>query len=142
MVTAILAVGLIVWLVVAMFLFYKWRQDVKFMEEEMQRQIQFARADAISKSRATLEGKIAENFVPHLPGWKYAPSDCKFMSAPIDYVVFSGLHKDKVEEVVFVEVKQGNSSMTKRQRSVKKAIEEGRVRYELYRVEDKNGTEN
>ncbi len=65
--------------------------------------------------------------------------DSHFLGKPIDFICFSGLNeKDEVDEIVFIEVKTGQSSLSAREKSVKKAIEEGRIRYEVYNVRELN----
>ncbi len=94
--------------------------------------IKESRADAVKKSRSTIEGQVLEQIVAYLPNWKYAPSDCRFIGSPLDLVVFDGLSTGKVKQVIFVEVKSGNSKETSRQRSLRKIIKEGKVSYELF----------
>ena len=50
-----------------------------------------------------------------------------FLGQPIDYIVFQGLHEDKIDRVIFVEVKTGSSKLTKREKSLKETIEKKRV---------------
>ena len=104
-------------------------------EEKHRHELKRAREDAVARSRATIEGKVFEQLIPHFPEWKYTPSDARFLSSPLDYVVFSGLSTNTVNEIIFVEVKRGGST-SKRQNSVRKAIADGRVRYELLEIKD------
>ena len=97
-----------------------------------------ARKDAIKRSRSTIEGETFERLVTHFKEWKFgSPSDARFIASPLDYVVFSGLSTDTCDEVIFVEIKTGDSQTTKRQRSVRDAIVNGKVRYELLEIKDK-----
>lgn len=98
--------------------------------------IKEARTDAVRKSRASIEGQVMEQLVPYFPEWTYTPSDARFLGSPLDFIVFDGLSTGKVENVVFVEIKSRNSKITQRQRSVKKAINEGKVSYELIEIKD------
>lgn len=97
--------------------------------------IREARDDAVKRSRDVIEGNVAQQLMPYFPEYKYTPSDSRFISSPLDLIVFNGLSKGCVEEVVFIEIKTGKSQPTKRQKSVKDAIEAGKVRYELLRKE-------
>jgi predicted Holliday junction resolvase-like endonuclease len=94
-----------------------------------------ARKDAIKRSRASLEGRIYEQLVPILSKWPFTPSDARFIASPLDYVVFDGLSTDDVSKIIFVEVKKGSGKISKRQESVKRAIEEGKVSYILFEIE-------
>lgn len=111
---------------------------LKAFDKKYRIEIKEQRADAIKKSRSVIEGETFERLVTHFKEWKYGnPSEARFIASPLDYVVFSGLSENNVEEIIFVEIKTGNSQTTKRQRSVKKAINDGKVRYELLRIENK-----
>lgn len=98
--------------------------------------IKDARTDAVRKSRASIEGQVIEQIVPYFKEWHYAPSDARFLGSPLDFIVFDGLSTGKVDKVVFVEIKSRNSKITPRQRSVKKAINEGKVSYELIEIKN------
>lgn len=51
-------------------------------------------------------------------------------------VVFDGLDEGEVRRIVFVEVKTGTASLASRERVCRNAIEDGRVEYQLLRLED------
>ena len=94
------------------------------------------RNDAIKRSKAVIGGQVGEQGAPFLPGFPGNPSDAKFLGKPVDFVLFSGLSdKDTVDEILFVEVKTGKSELSKREKEIRKAVEEGRVRYVEYRPE-------
>lgn len=122
----------------AIFAFLYVREVIrgKVAEQRHAQDIKEQRADAVKRSRSVIEGMVAEQLVPHFPEWKHTPSDARFIASPLDYVVFSGLSKDKVEEIIFVEVKTNSSQTTKRQRSVRDAIKNGKVSYELLEIKD------
>lgn len=92
------------------------------------------RKDAIMKSRAVLGGHFSEQLAPFLPGFKYSPTECRFMGKPIDLLVFKGMDEKDIDEVVFVEVKSGKSKLSSQERKLKKAIEKKKVRWEEYRI--------
>ena len=75
-------------------------------------------------------GLIAEQFAPFTKkfdelGWD--PQEFKFLGRPVDGVQFQD------DEVIIVEFKTGSAQMTPRQRSIKKLIAEGKVRFEEIR---------
>jgi len=93
------------------------------------------RSDAIKRSRSVLNGQVTEQLAPYLPNFPALPSDAQFLGKPVDFVAFSGLSdSDTVDEILFIEVKTGSSALTAREKEVRKAIEEGRVRYVEYRI--------
>lgn len=84
--------------------------------------------------RATIKGQIAEQLAPILPGFPYNPADFRFMGQPIDFVVFVGLTEAKeglgdIEEVVLGDIKMGGAKLSPHQRMIKRAVEDGRVRW-------------
>lgn len=94
------------------------------------------RSDAIKRSRSVIGGQLAEQVAPFLPGFPCNPGDAHFIGKPVDFIAFPGLtEENKVNEVLLIEVKTGKSNLSGREREVKKAVAEGRVRYVEYRAE-------
>lgn len=92
------------------------------------------RADAIKRHKNVTKGKVSEHLVPFDDSFEYDPSDCRFLGSPIDIVVFDGLSKGEVKEVVFLEVKTGPSaSLSTRERKVRDAIKDKKVSWRLIR---------
>lgn len=93
------------------------------------------RKDAVKRSRSVINGQVAEQFAPFLPNFPCNPSDAHFIGKPVDFIAFPNLSENnKTDEVLLVEVKTGKSELSERERSIKKAVEEGRVRYVVYRM--------
>ncbi|MBP5451091.1 MAG: Holliday junction resolvase [Treponema sp.] len=93
------------------------------------------RADAVKKSRAVLGGQFGEQLAPYLPGFPCNPGDVQFIGSPVDYVAFPGYALGKeIKEVVFIEVKSGQSTLSARERQIRDAVRAGRVRYLEYRL--------
>lgn len=93
------------------------------------------RKDAVKRSKAVINGQVAEQIAPFLPDFPANPSDARFIGKPVDFIVFSGLSEnEKIDEILFVEVKTGKSALSEREKEVKKAIEKGNVRYVEYRI--------
>lgn len=106
---------------------------------ELDRIIREERKSALSSSRSVLKGKITEQLLPLMPFFNYNLSDARFIGSPIDYIVFDGYSdlntdQDEIKEIVFIEVKSGNSPLSITESAVKKAVDEKRVRFEVLRV--------
>ncbi|MBO4706650.1 MAG: Holliday junction resolvase [Spirochaetaceae bacterium] len=96
------------------------------------------RSDAINRSRAVIGGQVVEQVAPFLPGFPCNPADARFIGKPVDFVAFPGLSEsDSVDEVLLIEVKTGNSALNAREKEIRRAVKEGRVRYVEYRFNDK-----
>ena len=93
------------------------------------------RKDAVKRSKAVINGQVAEQIAPFLPDFPANPSDARFIGKPVDFIVFSGLSENEtIDEILFVEVKTGKSLLSEREKEVKKAIEQRKVRYVEYRI--------
>ena len=91
------------------------------------------RQDAINRSRAVIAGQMTEQVAPFLEGFPCNPADARFIGKPVDFIAFPGLmENDEVREVLLIEVKTGTSTLSSREKEVKKAVEQGRVRYIEY----------
>ena len=93
------------------------------------------RSDAIKRSRSVIGGQLAEQVAPFLPGFPCHPGDARFIGKPVDFIAFPGLTEDNtVHEVLLIEVKTGKSALSGREKEIKRAVAEGRVRYVEYRA--------
>jgi predicted Holliday junction resolvase-like endonuclease len=110
---------------------------------EHERGILDARRESVERSRSSLKGQIAEQLAPLLPGFAYRPADARFLGDPVDYVVFDGYTEARdggggagggEMEIVILEVKQGGSALSATQKAIARAVEAGRVRFEICRV--------
>ncbi|MBM08056.1 MAG: Holliday junction resolvase [Magnetovibrio sp.] len=94
------------------------------------------RKDALDRSRRVIRGQATEHLAPHLIG-ELNPKDYRFMGNPIDYMVFNGAsdiadgEADELKEIIFLEIKTGNSKLSKIERRIKKCIEEKKVSFRL-----------
>lgn len=108
------------------------REARRLLAEWKTEQEKYIRQDAIQRSQAVTVGKVTEHLVPHLPNFNFNPKDARFIGSPIDFIIFDGLNTEEenlIREVVFLEIKTGNSTLTKRERLVRDAVRAGRVRW-------------
>ena len=109
---------------------YKVRHDLR---GEWEKETKKVTTDSIKRSRATLRGQFVEQLAPFFPEFKYDPTEARFLGSPIDIICFPGLSTGTPEEVVFIEVKSGDSDLTKVERKIRDLINSGSVRWELMR---------
>lgn len=101
-----------------------------------------AAKEALAKSRSVMRGQATEHLAPFMTN-EWSPKDYRFMSDPVDYVVFSGASsitdgiQDQIDEVILLDIKTGKSNLNKVQRRIRDAIIAGRVRFGVYNP-DKN----
>ena len=106
----------------------------RYMFDVMQSVMENEKKKAMDKSRSILKGQFSEQMSPFAKDFPVKVSECRFLGAPIDFIAFSGLDEKNVEEIVFIEIKSGNSKLNDTEKSIKKAIENKRVRFEEYRL--------
>jgi len=92
------------------------------------------RSDAVKRSRAVIGGQVLEQVAPYLPDFPCHPQDVRFLGKPVDFVAFSGSNENDIDEIVFIEVKSGDSALSAAERSIRQAIIDGRVRWVEYRI--------
>ena len=128
----------IIFLILCLIIGYFIGQKIGILKSDKhwESQLPGHRKDAIMKSRAVLSGFFSEQLSPYLPDFPFNPNEVRFIGKPVDFLVFKGMDEKKIDEVVFVEVKSGNSNLNKIQKSLKDAIENKKVRWEEYRVPD------
>lgn len=105
--------------------------QLTFFEEEKKRVAHLAKR----RSGAVQWGYAIENFVPFMPKFPIPPEDVNYLGMPIDYVGFTDTDKPDKCTVHFIEVKSGNSVLSKKQWNIRKAINEGRVVWHEIRVD-------
>ena len=110
----------------ALLLFEKWKNEY---EEKI-------RKDAIERSKAVITGKVSEQIAPYLPEFEFNPKDARFIGSPIDFVVFDGLDEGEVRKIVFVEVKAGNSNLSKREKLIKDVVDNKKIEWKLCRIQN------
>ncbi|MGC9310046.1 MAG: Holliday junction resolvase-like protein [Candidatus Nanoarchaeia archaeon] len=131
--TIFLLIGIFLALIVGVFLgkrIGELRQDRLWQERLPEH-----RRDAVKRSRAVLSGQFSEQLAPYMPGFSYSPSECRFIGKPIDLIVFKGMDEKQIDELVFVEVKSGSAHLSSVEKSLKEAIQAGRVRWEEFRLD-------
>lgn len=113
----------------------KYIKDIEEIKAMFKGSEKTIRQKSVLSSRRTLVGKFIEKFIPFLSNCPYSPADMHFLGQPIDYIVFEGMGEDNIRRVVFLEAKTGQSKLTKREKSLKEAIEARRVLWKEMRVD-------
>ena len=103
-------------------------------ERNLPELIQTAREDATKRSRSVLTGQFSEQLAPYFPDFPFSPTEVRFIGKPIDFIVFKGMDEKQISEVVFVEVKTGNSQLSSQERNLRDAIKNKNVSWEEYRL--------
>lgn len=92
--------------------------------------------DAFRRSKNITKGRIAGHLAPFLGNNCLKPSEVVFLGSPIDMISFSGIESKEDIVLDFIEVKTGNSSLNKKQKLIRNAINAGRVYYRVVNIEN------
>lgn len=120
----------------------EYEQYIAELNLQHQQALLDAQKRSVNTSRAVLKGKLAEQFAPMLPEFRYLPSDAKFLGDPVDYVIFDGYTdfrdgtgRAEDIDVILLDVKSGGARLSKGQQAIAQAVAEGRIRFETFRVD-------
>ena len=92
------------------------------------------RAGAVKQSQHTTLWYVHEKVAPLLPDFPYHYKDLMFLGKGVDYIVFDGLSTGQVREIIFLEIKSGQSQLSLNEKRIKEAIDDKRVRFETLRM--------
>ena len=87
----------------------------------------FYRQDAINRSQSVILGKVTEHLIPFHQNFPFNPKEARFIGSPIDMIVFDGIENEDIVDIIILEIKTGKSTLSKRQRLIRDAVENGRV---------------
>ena len=116
----------VVFLIILIFVVYKQglQRGRSEKEIEWQENLVKLRGDIANRQRAGIKGKVTEAFAPFLRGFPFKASECKFIGDPIDYLVFEGLDERDIKGIHLVEIKQGESKLSKHQKQIKDILDD------------------
>ena len=89
--------------------------------------------ESSKQSLSTTYGRITEQWAPFMSGYPHDPRHFRFLGSPVDGVQFLD------DKVVFVEFKANGSRLTPRESNIRKLVEEGRVEWLEFRLQDREG---
>jgi predicted Holliday junction resolvase-like endonuclease len=76
-------------------------------------------------------GQRYENILPFMEKFPYKDDEIRGLFNPVDLIVF------REDEVVFIEIKTGESQLSEKQRRIRDNIKAGRVKFETHRMNEK-----
>lgn len=117
------------------FLEERWKERVaNEVAKQLLKTTRDIRKKAIAQSRVSQLGKTLEKLAPMFPGFGHHPYDVRPIFDPVDFIVFDGYFHGEVTDITFVEFKTGASRMSDIQKSIRRAVEKKRVRFEERRL--------
>ncbi|MBU5537272.1 MAG: Holliday junction resolvase-like protein [Candidatus Aenigmatarchaeota archaeon] len=134
----ILEITVAVLLIVVIFLIIRYIQLKSSFEQRvrdwLEKEEERIRRDAIERSARTLSGKALERLIPFLDKFPYNAHDLRWLGDPIDFVIFDGYSEKSPRQIVFCEVKSGESNLNKVQNEIKKLIENKKIGWFEFRI--------
>ena len=115
-------------IIVGLLVFWSFLRENNSSKKVIKVQDDFNKLLNQKKSSEVRLRQIAEQLAPFLDNFPYDPKKISFLGNPIDYVYFG---EDKV---TIIEIKSGNARLSKKQRSIKKLILEGKVEWDEIRI--------
>jgi len=89
---------------------------------------------SVKQSRSVVMWQVSEQLAPLLPDFPYHYKDAMFLWKWVDYIIFDGMHRGVIENIVFLEVKSGVSQLNKNEKMIKDAVIAGKLRYDVWRI--------
>lgn len=106
-------------------------EDLKRVQAELNDMTcKFEESRGKQRSEQVRLGLIGEQFATLHENFKYNRKETKALLQPIDFVCF------EEDEVIFVDVKTGNAQLSTKQRKIRDNIRNGRVRFEVFRINE------
>lgn len=114
----------------------RWEQERLARAEE---RFEERREELQERSRRAVERRLRKELRardPVLSPQGYYPKDARVLVAPVDFVVFDGMHRGQAREVVLLDHEAGDRNRERVQRSLERAVGRGDVSWVLVRVEE------
>ena len=109
----------------------EWEQSLNEKLAFLQKRQVSADEGAEKKAIEVGIGKIIEKVLPAYKNFKMPIADCRFLSEPIDMIVFEGASENKINHITFMDVKTGNAKLNTHQRQIRDAIKDHQVKSEV-----------
>lgn len=98
------------------------------------RKLSAIKKKSVSHSRNSILGEITEKVTPLLPEFPYHTKDLVFIGKGIDYIVFDGLSRGNLKEIIFLEIKSWTSQLNKNEAMIKNYLNNYPIRYEILKI--------
>lgn len=107
------------------------RKEDKFDDEESA-----IREKAIERGRAKVPSIIRKSLDDKFAKLNYDPYDVKALLHPIDFVVFDGMNKDKMKDVVLLSRKTTNKNLLQFHNGIARAVDDKAYDWKVIRVSE------
>jgi predicted Holliday junction resolvase-like endonuclease len=122
---------------------FDWLDEIQTVQESWQTKTEDLeekgkemRRVAIERATRTQLPKLLKRMVPTFAAHKLNPKDIKTVFHPIDFVVFDGLNKDRVNRVLLMDRKTSETNRASIQKSITDTIRTDSIGWETLRVNE------
>ena len=98
------------------------------------RKLSAIKKKSVSHSRNSILGEVTEKVTPLLPEFPYHTKDLVFIGKGVDYIVFDGLSRGNLKEIIFLEIKSWTSQLNKNEAMIKTYLKKYPIKYEILKV--------
>tara|TARA_Y100000590_G_scaffold34562_1_gene37693 strand:- start:1621 stop:2127 length:507 start_codon:yes stop_codon:yes gene_type:complete len=111
----------------------------KFQEKQgvIEQQATARRDAAVKRGREKVPKMIISSLSDKVVGTKYDPYDIKPINHPIDFIIYDGMNKASVENVIFLH--QKNNNLSQLHKSIHETVENKKYDWKVARI-SKEGT--
>ena len=92
------------------------------------------RKEAAEKARKQLPILIKKSLSDQISSLKFNPYDIKPILYPIDYVIYDGMEKGAIDNVIFLHNKNKNSKMSELHKSIHTTVENEKYDWKVARI--------
>ena len=111
-------------------------EAIERKEEKFEDQESSIREKARERGRARVPQLIRKSMDERFAKLKYDPYDIKALLHPIDFVVFNGMNKDKMKDVVLMSRKTSNKNLLPLHKGIARAVEDKAYDWKVVRVSE------
>ena len=119
---------ILIWIVIWTLLWYLIARLLFGIQNRWQRK------NAIERSKHVIMWQVNEKIAPILPWFPYNYKDLVFIGKWIDYIVFDWLSTGYLKQIVFLEIKSGNSNLNKNELMIQECLNRKKVYYDVLRM--------
>jgi len=111
--------------------------ELKDRQKELREMLKAIPQISKIKTKAVNIGFMLERIAPCMEGFCFERNDCRSLFDPIDYLIFEGLSKKgSVSKILFVDIKTGGATLSKKQREIRGLIEHKKVSWDTYEAKE------
>lgn len=105
-------------------------------EEEKLAEIEMALREKAASAGLRTAKRLLKKIDPVFSGSGYDPHDVKVIFDPITYVVFNGMSRGKLRDIVLLVAPPVSAEAEKLQKSISRSIERGNIEFKTLRVDE------